>query len=64
MTVSTVSGTIILQNSTFLPKILLPLNPNVRQENMYFNYPLVPYGEYVRHYFLMTFGYHMLKTIE
>jgi len=34
------------------------------QHNMYENYPLVPYGENVRIYFLLTLGYHTLKTFE
>ena len=57
-------ATIILQQSTFLPRILFPLNPNTRQENQYENYPLVPYGDNVRIFFIGSLGYHILKTYE
>lgn len=31
---------------------------------MYHNYPLMPYGENIRVFFLMSLGYHFLKTVE
>ena len=31
---------------------------------MYYNYPVIPTAEPIRVYFLMTFGYHILKTFE
>ena len=31
---------------------------------MYENYPLVPYGETMRIFYLSCFGYHILKTVE
>jgi len=47
-----------------MPRILFPLSPETFQENMYYNYPMVPYGETLRIFFLMSFGYHILKTVE
>jgi hypothetical protein len=43
---------------------LLPLNPETSQENMWENYPVVPYGENIRIFFIMSLGYHILKTYE
>ena len=31
---------------------------------MYDNFPLIPYGEDIRLFFLITLGYHTLKTVE
>lgn len=57
-------GTIIFQQTTFLPRCLFPMNPDARHENMYENYPLMPYGEQFRIYFIGSLGYHLLKTFE
>ena len=65
---TSVVGTSILRKSNFLPKNMmfpfLERNENSDIQNMYDNYPIIPYGEEVRLYFLTTLGYHALKTIE
>ena len=63
-TITTIVGTIMLQKSTFLPRILFPVSKDTFQENMYYNYPLMPYGENIRVFFLISLGYHFLKTVE
>ena len=40
------------------------MNELSSQENMYFNYPLMLYGENVRLFFLASLGFHIMNIIE
>ena len=59
----TVFGTIVLQKSNFLPRVLFG-NGEQDISNMYQNYPVTPMPPFLREYFLASLGFHVQKSIK